>query len=197
MSFINWGHETPEQKELRKRLEDKALLEQAMLRKLFEQKATASQSSAAGIGSGSQPEPSFTITPTSFTGVSPWDTITPVEQGDTYGFEVAESERLIMAYEGTGVSQDLENSIMSIHPNSGSTGYVYRVVWSDGSTVRNGLAKFAYYSNLNKFRVLPIDPSDSDWMLDDDDAGTQLVGTFLFPAKFTLYLPVTDKNTWC
>ena len=196
MSFINWGDETPEQKEIRKKLEEHDS-HQLMLRKVFEARSGVSSASASGAGSGGPATPSFTITPTSFTGVSPWDTITPVEQGDTYGFEVAESENLIMAYEGTGVSQELEDSIMAIHPSSGSTGYVYNVVWAEGSAVSSGLAKFAYYSNLNKFRVLPIDPSDPDWMLNDDTAGTPLGGTFLFPAKFTLYTPVIDKNSWC
>lgn len=44
MSFINWGHETPEQKEIRRKIEEQILFEQAAY--------TAAVSAAAAAGSG-------------------------------------------------------------------------------------------------------------------------------------------------
>lgn len=50
MSFINWDHETPEQRAFRRKLEEQALFQQAMAKKLFEQKAAANAASAASAG---------------------------------------------------------------------------------------------------------------------------------------------------
>ena len=45
MSFINWGHETPEQREIRRRMEEQMMFEQAAF-----QAATAAAAAAAGSG---------------------------------------------------------------------------------------------------------------------------------------------------
>lgn len=47
MSFINWGQEGPEQKEIRKRFEDRELFEQAMMAY-----ARSSSAIAGAVGSG-------------------------------------------------------------------------------------------------------------------------------------------------
>jgi hypothetical protein len=104
-----------------------------------------------------------------------------------------------MAYEGNDVVQELEDSIVAVHP-SGATeydGYVYHVVWAEGSTVRNSLAKFSYSPINNRFRILPIDLSDVDWVNDGTHDGTPLVGTFFFPATFTLHATEINKDSWC
>lgn len=63
MSFINWGHETPEQKELRRKLEEQSI-NQAMLRKIFEARGSNSSSSSAGAaGSGGS------LTPNNFAAI--------------------------------------------------------------------------------------------------------------------------------
>lgn len=71
MSFINWGNETPEQRELRKKLEHREFLERAMARKMFEARgansaatsasAAASAGAAGGGGSGSSGGLSLTL----------------------------------------------------------------------------------------------------------------------------------------
>ena len=55
MPFINWGHETPEQTALRKKIEAQQLFEQAMMRKVFEARGVAAQSASASAGSGVSP----------------------------------------------------------------------------------------------------------------------------------------------
>jgi hypothetical protein len=58
MSFINWGNETPEQREFRRRMEEREFLQIAFVKKLFEARgATSSASSAAGAGGGGNSGP--------------------------------------------------------------------------------------------------------------------------------------------
>jgi len=45
--------------------------------------------------------------------------------------------------------------------------------------------------------IQTIDPTNTDYQIDNSNSGTSLVGTFLFPATFTIYSPLTDKNGWC
>ena len=71
MSFINWGNETPEQREFRKRLEHQEFLERVMARKMFEARgansaatsasAAAAAGAAGGGGSGSSGGLSLTL----------------------------------------------------------------------------------------------------------------------------------------
>jgi hypothetical protein len=56
MSFINWGHETPEQKEIRKRIEED-MMNQLISKKIFEARGATSASAAAGVGSGKPKNP--------------------------------------------------------------------------------------------------------------------------------------------
>jgi hypothetical protein len=53
MSFINWGDETPEQKAHRRKMEEQALIEHAMMRKIFEARSGTASAAAASAGSGS------------------------------------------------------------------------------------------------------------------------------------------------
>ena len=50
MSFINWGHETPEQKETRRRFEERELFEQAMA--AYARSSSAMAGAAPGVGGG-------------------------------------------------------------------------------------------------------------------------------------------------
>ena len=62
MEFIKWGSETPEQRAHRLKLEEQAMLHQAMAKKMFEQRAAApaapSATAAAAAGAaGGAPAP--------------------------------------------------------------------------------------------------------------------------------------------
>jgi hypothetical protein len=80
---------------------------------------------------------------------------------------------------------------------SDSSGYVWNVEWGPGSSESSGLVKFGSNVDQAFFDIQVIDPSDSDWETSGNDNGTSLEGTFLFPAKFTIYLPLIDKGGWC
>ena len=55
MSFINWGHETPEQKEIRRRMEERMMFEQ------MSYSAAMAAAAAAGVGSGARKK-NYTVT---------------------------------------------------------------------------------------------------------------------------------------
>jgi hypothetical protein len=52
MSFINWGHETPEQKEIRRRFEEQEAIRQMMAKKMFEARKISEQSTSSISGAG-------------------------------------------------------------------------------------------------------------------------------------------------
>ena len=88
-----------------------------------------------------------------------------------------------------------------INPNN-NQGYVYNVICGADSTIGSGLAKLGFYSSngdpTNAYiNIQTIDPTDLDYQQNNTNNGTSLVGTFLFPATFTIYSPLTDKNNWC
>jgi hypothetical protein len=66
MSFINWGQEGPEQKEIRKRFEDRELFEQAMMAYA---RSSSAMAGAAGSG-GRQAILEITVDSTENLGVS-------------------------------------------------------------------------------------------------------------------------------
>jgi hypothetical protein len=85
---------------------------------------------------------------------------------------------------------------------SNSTGYVYTVSWGAGSSISSGLVKLGFYNGSGDTTqsyvdIQTIDPTDTDYQQNNTNNGTTLVGTFLFPATFTIYSPLTDKNGWC
>jgi len=84
-----------------------------------------------------------------------------------------------------------------INPNN-NQGYVYNVTWGAGSSIASGLAKLGFYAGGDAYiNIQTIDPTDLDYQQNNTNNGTSLVGTFLFPATFTIYSPLTDKNNWC
>jgi len=84
-----------------------------------------------------------------------------------------------------------------INPNN-SQGYVYNVTWGAGSSIASGLAKLGFYAGGDAYiNIQTIDPTDTDYQQNNTNNGTSLAGTFLFPATFTIYSPLTDKNGWC
>ena len=90
---------------------------------------------------------------------------------------------------------------LGIPPNN-STGYVYNVSWGAGSSISSGLVKLGFYNGngdttQSTADIQTIDPTDTNYQQNNTNNGTTLVGTFLFPATFTIYSPLTDKNGWC
>jgi hypothetical protein len=90
---------------------------------------------------------------------------------------------------------------LGIPPNN-STGYVYTVNWGASSSIASGLVKLGFYNGggdttQSTVDIQTIDPTDTDYQIDNSNNGTSLVGTFLFPATFTIYTPLTEKNGWC
>ena len=60
MSFINWGNETPEQREFRRRMEDREFFQSVLAKKIFEARGATSSASAASAGAaGSGTPPVF------------------------------------------------------------------------------------------------------------------------------------------
>ena len=76
------------------------------------------------------------------------------------------------------------------------TGFIWNVQWGPGST-NSTLAKVGYYANGKNIYMIPVDPSDPNWQNSGNVLGTPLVGTFNFPATFTVYVPPTSKGGWC
>jgi hypothetical protein len=158
------------------------------------------------IGSGS----GFTITSADILGAG-----TPIYQDTTVlgtngvdGFEnTAAQFNLIEGYYAYNLSSALVTAVSNyvtaqgISPTN-SQGYVYNVTWGAGSSIASGLVKFGFYNGNGdptqaQLDIQTIDPTDTDYQIDNSNSGTTLVGTFLFPATFTIYSPLTDKNGWC
>jgi hypothetical protein len=128
--------------------------------------------------------------------------------GGRDGFQnTAAQNNLIEGYYAGNLAPALVTSIsnyvtaLGINPTN-SQGYVYAVSWGAGSSISSGLAKLGFYNGSGDTTqsyvdIQTIDPTDTNWQNNNSSAGTSLVGTFLFPATFTIYSPLTDKNGWC
>jgi hypothetical protein len=148
--------------------------------------------------------PSFTITSSDFTDGYPIDTdTTPLGPNGTSGFtNTASQNSLYDGYYGTGLSGTSLSGLTTAYNNLGlslndSTGRLWYVTWGPGSSIPSGIVKFGAYNNGENFDIQTIDTSDTNYLTPNNADGTSLVGTFLFPATFTIYYPITDKNTWC
>ena len=118
------------------------------------------------------------------------------------GFTVSEVSNLYCGVNGY-LSGDTLTQIANAYIAAGATpqnnGYIFDVVWGFGSTVTNGVAKFIYTGNGNEVYITSVDPTDTNYLNNDNNAsnGTQLVGTFNFPATFTFKTPLDLKGGWC
>ena len=96
------------------------------------------------------------------------------------------------------VSDD-DTDIVTVFTNAGipinGQGYIFNVTWGPGST-SSTLVKVSY-SGGKQMYMIAVDPANTDWQIDNTIQGSALVGTFNFPATFTPYYPLTDKNSWC
>jgi hypothetical protein len=123
------------------------------------------------------------------------------------GFQNTASDNLAEGYQAYNLSSTFVNTMsayltgLGISPTN-STGYVYNVTWGTGSTISSGLVKIGFYNGNGDHTQAaidfqPIDPTDTTWQNNNNNSGTSLVGTFLFPATFSIHAPLTDKNGWC
>ena len=83
-----------------------------------------------------------------------------------------------------------------INTNS-SQGYMFYCSWGPGSTPAS-LVKIGYYSPTKQMYMIVVDPANTNWQINNTIQGTALVGTFNFPATFSLIRPIiTDNDSWC
>jgi len=147
---------------------------------------------------------SFTITSSDFTFGGDIDTdTTPLGVDGVDGFEnTASQNSLYDGYYGTGLSGTSLSGLTTVYNNLGlslndNTGRLWYVTWGPGSTIPSGIVKFGSNVDGVSFDIQTIDTSDTNYLTPNNADGTSLVGTFLFPATFTIYEPLTDKNGWC
>ena len=152
----------------------------------------------------------FTITSADILGAGQaiYQDTTPIGTNGVDGFEnTAAQSGLAQGYYIQNLDPALVTTIsnyvtaLGIPPNN-STGYVYTVNWGVGSSIASGLVKLGFYNGggdttQSTVDIQTIDPTDTDYQIDNSNSGTSLVGTFLFPATFTIYSPLTEKNGWC
>ena len=147
---------------------------------------------------------SFTITSSDFTfGGDIYSDTTPLGVDGVDGFENTASQgNLYQGYYGNGLSGTSLSQLTTAYNNLGldlnnSVGRLWYVTWGPGSSIPSGIVKFGAYNNGENFDIQTIDTSDTNYLTPNNADGTSLVGTFLFPATFTIYEPLTDKNGWC
>lgn len=116
------------------------------------------------------------------------------------GFTIAQSTDLYCGVVGylSGYTQ-IEAAFTSAGAAMDYRGYVFDVQWGTGSTVTYGVAKVAYESYIHQFRIITVDPTDIDYLNNNNNGGDSisLPGTFNFPATFTFRTPTIEKGGWC
>ena len=119
------------------------------------------------------------------------------------GFEnTAPQNDLEFGYNGYGLTSSVSAAISTAIVAAGidpsvQIGYIWNVTWGAGSSIASGLVKFAYNNSNGQFFIETIDPADANWSTPGSQYGTSLVGTFLFPATFTPYISLINKDAWC
>ena len=146
----------------------------------------------------------FTISPSDFTNGGPiYQNTFGVGTNGVDGFvNTAAQGNFLEGYYGQGLTPSAVSAISAavtqagLDPNN-QTGYIWSVTWGAGSSISTGYVKFGYYAPGSYFDIQTVDPADTDWQLPGYNNGTSLAGTFLFPATFTIYSPLTNKGGWC
>ena len=158
------------------------------------------------------PENSFTINSTDFISYGNGPDITP---NGTSGFDSGPGQSGVGRQEyiigNNDMSQELIDSIINLFTVEGlstdSTGYVFNVTWGPGSTIPNGKAMIGYYYESSgpyygNIQLSSISTENNDWMTSGQnmfDLPLAALGTFNFPATFTLYKPIISNPShwWC
>ena len=144
---------------------------------------------------------SFTIDSSMLDGLASMGNPNYASANGTAGFTVAQAvSEIYNGVYGTLTSGygDI-NMVYSIAGITGYNGYICNVVWGSGSTIKSGLAKVGYVYDSNQVYIQSVDPTDNNFLNNDINSnnGTCLVGTFNFPATFTLLGPLDNKGGWC
>lgn len=148
---------------------------------------------------------SFTVTSDMFNTGSGYGSVCGNAQGEWNGngfsgFTIANSSDLGCGVYGylSGYTQ-VETAFTSAGANMDWRGYIFNVSWGSGSTITNGVAKVAYSSYDHLIRIISVDPTDVDYLNNNNNGGDSisLPGTFNFPATFTFLQPLDVKGGWC
>ena len=147
----------------------------------------------------------FTLYSSDFANGSPiYQNTTPIGTNGVDGFtNTAAQGNFYEGYYGSGLIPSAVTKISAAVTAAGldptnSTGYIWNIVWGPGSSITSGYVKLGYYGQPSEyFDLQTVDPADADWQIPGVNNGTTLVGTFLFPARFTIYSPLTNKGGWC
>lgn len=124
------------------------------------------------------------------------------------GFENTGAENWLgEGYSSYNLSPGLVAAISAAYNTVGlatnsSIGYLWNVTWGAGSTIASGVVKFGFYDGGGNpasayILIQAIDTANTNYQNPNNNNGTSLVGTFLFPATFTIYDPLTNKSNWC
>jgi hypothetical protein len=147
---------------------------------------------------------SFTIQSSDFgVGTQIYLNTNPIGVNGVDGFQNTAPENWLgEGYYGQGLSGESLTQLTNAYNQLGfslsnSTGYLWNVTWGSGSSINSGVVKFGAYVNGGTFDIQAIDTSDISYTNANNNNGTSLVGTFLFPATFTIYTPLTNKSGWC
>jgi hypothetical protein len=100
-------------------------------------------------------------------------------------------------YGNLNTYSDIETAFTSIGAPMNYNGYIFKVQWGAGSTYSDGLAKLSYNSNSHQMTVTAVDSYDKNYLQQNTNQGSNLVGTFNFPATFTFVSPLITKQDWC
>ena len=151
----------------------------------------------------------FTVESADFGNGQPiYQNTTALGANGTEGFENTASENWLgEGYYSYNLSPGLVAAISAAYntvglPTNSSIGHLWNVTWGAGSTIASGVVKFGFYDGGGNpasayIDIQAIDTADTNYQQPNNNAGTSLVGTFLFPATFTIYNPLTNKGNWC
>ena len=179
----------------------------------------AGVSLGAGIGLGASTSYSITLQSSDFSGGFSYNTGTvqypiPLGTNGVDGFTVDfshippdNSNWIYTAFSPYYVNinsqpvADFFNNTVS----AGALSYVsqpalWSVTWGAGSSIASGYAVMSGTNNSNGgLLIAPVDTTVTGWNTSPptNDTTTELAGTFLFPATFTLVTPAINKGGWC
>jgi hypothetical protein len=139
---------------------------------------------------------SFTITSAMIDSMAPYYQADKGSPNGTSGFTVTNPGNL-----WNGVIIDLNNVTginnaftSAVATESGYNAYIVMAQWDSSSTVNNSLAKISF--NGSQLIVTPVDGTNNGFT-QGGNSGSNIVGTFNFPATFTFIKPLITNNDWC
>ena len=159
------------------------------------------------------PKPSFTITSADFTNFG-WGTgVTP---NSNLGFTVTNgSIGPGNACYNPNLSANSGGSLTKLNElraywaangmNVNTNAYIFLVTWGEGSTLTSGLAMVELVDNgdnNSQLNMGTVSTNTNDWQTSGSNYYNgppyTVIGTFNFPATFTVYQPlVVNNNNWC